>query len=85
MYDKRQLTEFVEAFLGESISKSELSEELISHFGTLISVYPYGESGIVVSGFADGAEHPVDLEGSHPSVRCLSNLCASHRRHSYRW
>ncbi len=88
MNNDRRVTELVESFPRVFSSESELGEEFVRHFGALVLVYPYCKGdvgGVVVSCFADRAKRPVDLKGSHPSMRGLSNLCANCRGCSYRW
>ncbi len=69
VYDAGWFAEFVESLPSGLSFKSKLSHELISHFGRFVTVDPYGKGGVVVSCFANGVEHPVDLKGSHPLVR----------------
>ncbi len=86
MNNDRRVTELVESLPGVFSPKPELCEEFVHHFCALVLVNPYskgGAGGVVVSCFANRVKHPVDLEGSHPLVRGLSNLCASRRGRSY--
>ncbi len=85
MNNNWRVTELVESFPSVFSSKSKLVEEFVCHLGALVLVYPYCKGGVVVSCFANRAKHPVDLEGSEPSVRGLSNLRTGHRRRSYCW
>ncbi len=86
MDDDGRLTELIKPFSSILSSKPKLFEEFIRHFGALVLVYPYckgGMGGVVVSCFANRAKCPVDLKGSHPTGRGLSNLCTGRRRRSY--
>ncbi len=81
------VAEFVESLPSVVSSESELSEEVVGQFRALVFVYPYckgGTGGVVVSCFADRAKRPIDLKGSIPLQRDLSNLRTSRRGRSYR-
>ncbi len=83
-----RLTKLVKPFFSILSSEPKLFEECVRQFGALVLVYPYGKGGagsVVVSCFANCAERPVDLKGSEPSMRGLSNLRTVLRRRSYRW
>ncbi len=85
--DDGRVTEFVKSLPRVLSSKAQLDEEFVGQGCSLVLVYPYcegGVGGVVVPGFANRTERPVDLEGSEPSKRGLSNLRTGRTRRSYR-
>ncbi len=86
--DDRGVTELVESFPGVFSSKAELHEEFVGQGGALVLMDPYGQGGsgcVIISRFANRAKRPIDLKGSEPSVRGLSNLRTGRGGPSYRW